>query len=456
VTTPARSPQGRAALVLVAMLVVAVASFAGGTAYGRRIASAPQPQAEPLIPELTATPDPDALDAITTPSARPPADLGRQFDVFWEAWNFVEKGYFRQPVDRQRLVQGAIKGMLSTLNDQYATYLDPVTARVEKANQDGVFEGIGAQLEIRDKRIVLLAPVEDGPAQRAGLHTGDVLLKVDGREVGNLTLAEAAALLRGASGSKVKIAVQRLEDPEGQLTEMELTRARVELETVSSRMAAEGIGYVRVRVFGSQTLPQLQRSLRDMRARRVRGLIVDLRDNPGGYLNGAVDVSSQFLREGSVVVYEDRDGKRRPAVAKPGGLATDMTLAVLVNRGSASASEIVAGALRDHNRAVLIGETTFGKGSVQLAHDLSDGSSVKVTVGSWLTPAGKLIQGQGLTPTIEVKQTAEDDRNKRDAIYEKALEWYRAAPAPAAEVQPATPAAGGTPAPAPVPPPATD
>jgi carboxyl-terminal processing protease len=189
----------------------------------------------------------------------------------------------------------------------------------------------------------------------------------------------------------------------------------------------EGIGYVRVRVFGTQTLPQLQRVLRDLRGRRVRGVILDLRDNPGGYLSSAVDVASQFLKEGSVVVYEEQDGKRTQSLARAGGLATDLTVAVLVNRGSASASEIVAGALRDHNRGVLIGETTFGKGSVQLPKDLSDGSSIRITVGTWLTPAGKTIQGQGLVPSIDAKPTPDDEKAKRDVALEKAIEWFGAA-----------------------------
>ncbi len=405
-----------------AFVAVAALAFVGGVAFERRAA-----RHAPSIPAALVEDGAERPEAM----AAAPADLGHQFDIFWEAWNFVEKEYFRQPVERQRLIQGAIKGMLGALNDQYAAYLDPATARIDKANQDGLLDGIGAHLELRSNRHIILAPIEEGPAWRAGLRTGDLLLRVDGTEIGTLSLEEAITLLRGPAGTKVKLMVQKADEPDSPPVEMELTRARIELETVSSRVPAEGIGYVRVRVFGSQTRLQLERALRDMRARRVRGLIVDLRDNPGGYLTGAVEVSSQFLREGSVVLYEDRAGKRTPTLAKPGGLATDLTLAVLINRGSASSSEIVAGALRDHNRAVLIGETTFGKGSIQIPFDLTDGSSVKVTAGNWLTPAGKSVQGTGLPPTIEVKTTLDDERNKRDPVMDKALEWFRAAPTPA-------------------------
>ena len=415
------------ALAIALAVMVSAGSFSAGVAYERRISTS---QGTPVVMGPPGDPA-DRPEAMR----QAPYDLGSQFDPFWEAWNFVEREAYRQPVERQRLIQGAIKGMLGALNDQYAAYLDPASARIDKANQDGLLDGIGAHLELHERRQLLIAPVEDGPAWRAGLRTGDILLKVDGREAGTLSLAEAITLLRGPAGTKVKLSVQKADDPDGQPVEMELTRARIELETVSSRVPAEGIGYVRVRVFGSQTRLQLDRALRDMRARRVRGLVVDLRDNPGGFLTGAVEVSSQFLREGSVVLYEEREGKRHPVVARPGGLATDLTLAVLINRGSASASEIVASALRDHNRAILFGETTFGKGNIQVPFDLSDGSSVRVTAGTWVTAGGKPVQGLGIAPTIEVKMTTEDERNRRDPALERALEWFRAAPTP-------TPAAG--------------
>ena len=401
-------------------------------AYGAGIAT-PRPAWMPWqaanTPVAAPTTAATATDEVVRDPRIPP-DMTRQVDAFWDAWDFVNKEYYRQPVDRVRLMQGAIKGMVGALNDEYGAYMDPTATRVEKASLDGVIEGIGATLEIKNGRHTVIAPVEDSPAARAGMKTGDVLLKVDGKDIGTLSLAEAVNLVRGPAGTKVKLTIQRVDDPEGQPVEMELTRARIELDTVTGKLVAEGIGYVRIRLFGTQTVPQLTRTLRDLRGRRVRGLVVDLRDNPGGYLNSAVDVASQFVKEGSVIAYEEREGSRQQFVARPGGLATDLTLAVLVNRGSASASEIVAGALRDHGRAVLIGETTFGKGSVQLPKDLTDGSSVRVTVGTWLTPAGKLIQGQGLTPSIEAKPSPEDDKAKHDVVLDRALEWFKATPVP--------------------------
>jgi carboxyl-terminal processing protease len=428
------------ALSAIALLAVALTSFSLGVAYGRRDMAL----SRAAVAATDGQAEPGAGTARTgaRPADAPPGDLGQQFDPFWEAWNFVEGEYYRQPVDRARLVQGAIRGMLSALNDQYAAYLDPIATRVDKRSLDGVSEGIGAQLELRERRFVLIAPIEDGPAARAGLHTGDLVLRVDGQEIGALSLAEAMQLVNGSAGSKVKLLVQKIDDPQGQPVEVELTRTRVELETVSSRLVAEGIGYVRVRLFGTQTLPQLQRALRDMRGRRVRGLILDLRDNPGGYLSGAVDVASQFLKEGSVVVYEERTGSRRAMLARGGGLATDTTLAVLVNRGSASAAEIVAGALADHGRGVLIGETTFGKGSVQLPRELADGSSIRVTAANWATPSGKVIQGQGLAPAIPAKPTAEDEQSHRDVVLERALEWFKATPLQGTPVQGTPPVEG--------------
>lgn len=424
-----KRPAGRRRVRSVALglgaAVVVAASFGAGILVGR---SGHNPAVAGTSRIAAGARTTGGTSQLAAPNATAPEGAAKQFAVFSEAWNFVENEYYRQPVDRDRLIQGAIKGMLNALNDQHASYLDRNSTRIEKAHQDGIFEGIGASVEIKERRFIILAPVEDSPAARAGLRTGDVILRIDGKEVGTANLAEVVAMLRGPAGTKVKLTVQRPEDPEAPPVEMELTRARIEIESVSSKMVAEGIGYIRIRIFGSQTVPQLSRVLREMRAKRVRGLIIDLRDNPGGYVNSAVDVSSQFLKDGSVVVYEEHDGKRTPSLARGGGLATDLTLAVLVNRGSASASEIVAGALRDHERAVLIGESTFGKGSVQLPHDLSDGSSVRVTVGNWQTPSGRVIQGQGLSPTIEAKPTAEDESNKRDVALDKALEWFRAAP----------------------------
>jgi carboxyl-terminal processing protease len=394
-----------------------------------------------------ARPAPPAQDSA-------PADLGHELSTFWETWNFVEQSYYRRPVERRLLAQGAIKGLLQALNDPHGSYLDPQTTRVEKAHLDGIIEGIGSTVELKERRFTILAPIEDGPAWRAGLRTGDVILKVDGRDIGQSGLAEAVALLRGASGTKVRLTVQRADDPEGQPVEVELTRARLELEAVTWRMAAEGIGYIRIRVFGSQTVPQLTRALREMRSRRVRGIVLDLRDNPGGYLTTATDVASQFIKDGKVVFYEEQLGQRRPTLTKPGGLGTDLTVAVLVNRGTASASEMVAGALRDQDRGVLIGESSFGKGSVQQLHDLSDGSAVRLTTGTWLTPNGKSVEGPGLVPAVAARPTADDERARRDVALEKALEWFKVAPpdaagAPGAGGATESPAEDAAPAPAP-------
>jgi len=433
---PSRAARRRRT-VLAAVLVVALmaASFVAGYAAAQKTSPA-SVRAGVRTMAVSSGSDVQA-------DSEPPSDLGHDLDPFWQAWNFIEREYYHRPVDRRRLVQGAIKGMLAALSDPYASYLDSSEARSQRASLDGVIEGVGLTVEMKGTQRVILAPLPESPAAKAGLHTGDLLLKVDGRDVGSMSLAEAAALLRGPAGTKVKLVVKPADDPTGQPVELELTRARIELESVSSRMVADGIGYVRIRLFGSQTVPQLTRALRDMRARRVHGLILDLRDNPGGYLSSAVDVASQFLKEGSVVLYEDRDGVRRPSLARPGGLATDLTLAVLVNRGTASASEIVAGALRDHGRAVLIGEPTFGKGTVQLPKTLADGSSVEVTVSTWLTPAGKQIQGTGLAPDVESKPTPDDEKVGRDVALDRVLEWFGAAPA--ATPTAATAAAGAAP-----------
>lgn len=411
-----------ALVALMTMLLVA--------AFGAGYLSASQRAVTAGLAAPTARIDGDTQPDEAAPPTTP-RDLAREFEVFWEAWNVVDKRFHRQPVDRTKLVQGAIRGMLQSLGDQYSSYLDPISSRIEKTNLDGVFDGIGATVDIKNGRHTIVAPIENSPAERAGLRTGDAIVRVDGKNVANLSLQEAVTLIRGPSGTKVRLTVSRLEEPELGDFELEIIRSRIEIESVSTKLLpdAEGIGYVRLRNFGAGTKHQLERHLREFRAKRMKGVILDLRDNPGGLLPTSVDVASQFLREGRVVVTEQRNGQTAETHrAGKGGLASDMAVVVLVNKGSASASEIVAGALQDHGRATLIGERTFGKGSLQLPHDLKDGSQVRVTVALWATPNGRLIHGNGLQPDIEIKPTKDDEQAKRDVALERAIEWFTGRP----------------------------
>jgi len=346
------------------------------------------------------------------------------FKVFWEAWDVVTREYYgRKSLDPQKMTYGAIKGMLESLGDPHTYFLTPSDSRIAQEDLQGSFEGIGATIEKRDNKLLVVAPIEGTPADKAGLKPGDHIVRVDDKDTAPLSLIEAVSLIRGKAGTVVKLTVLR--EGERQPLIFEITRARIAITTVRTRLLEGGVVHLRLSGFTDSTSRELAEALQKALAGNPKGLILDLRNNPGGYLNTSVEVASQFLKEGLVLYEQDADGRRRDFRVRPGGLAVNIPLAVLVNKGTASASEIVAGAIQDAGRAPLIGEKTFGKGSVQTTHTLSDGSSVHVTVTYWFTPKGRQIQEQGLEPDIPVPLTEEDVKNGRDPQLERAIEFLQ-------------------------------
>ncbi len=347
--------------------------------------------------------------------------------LYWEVWHRVEDQFYGQVPSAPASTYGAIRGALATLNDPYTLFIEPEPAADEKAHLEGRFGGIGAFIQRDDQGRVILDPMPDQPAEKAGVLKGDILVAVDGTPiVKDMTTDDVVKLVKGEVGTKVVLTIQRA----GTEKPFDLIIERAAIETPSAQWRileqAPKIGYIQLTSFTERSNKELNKAFDELSAQGAESYILDLRGNGGGLLETAVDVASQFLRDG-VVLREDRKNEgERVYEVRPGGKALDQPLVVLVNGGTASASEIVAGALQDRQRATLIGEKTFGKGSVQLIYELSDASRLHVTVAKWFTPNDNAIDGKGLIPDIEVLITDDDRANNRDPQLERAISFLQA------------------------------
>lgn len=340
-----------------------------------------------------------------------------------EVWDLIDSEYYGELPPPEQRVYGAIRGMLGTLGDPYTSFIEPSIAAINREDASGTFEGIGALVRMNDDGILeIVRPFEGQPAEKAGLRPGDLVLAVDGESIVGYGIYEAITLIRGPEGSEVTLTVRR---GEGEPFDVTIVRARIDIPIVESEMLEDSIGYVSLFDFSAQATDQLEAAVQDLMDQGATGLILDLRDNPGGFLDQAVRVADLFLDKGVVLIERSSDGRERTFTSTDEGLAQDIPLVVLVNGGSASASEIVAGAIQDRGRAPLIGETTFGKGSVQLPHTLSDGSELRVTIARWFTPNDRAIHEQGLTPDIQVSLTPEDIEANLDPQLERAIQYLR-------------------------------
>jgi carboxyl-terminal processing protease len=400
---------------VIAVLAFAMAFFSGYL-FGRAgEAAQPGPLAAVLEPIERLVPTVGRANAQTVLNG----EEQERFRVFWEAWGVVEREYYnRDAIDRQKLIYGATKGMVDAVGDPYTVYLTPANREVNDTDLRGSFDGVGIQVDMRDGKLTVIAPLDDSPAAQAGVRPGDVVTHVDGKSISGKTLNDTVLLIRGQRGTTVSLTIVRpgAADP----LVFDLTRAEIKLQSVRSRMLPEGVGYVRLATFASNTPRDTTAALKELLAQQPHGIVLDLRSNPGGYLHSSVEVASQFIADGVVLHQANGNGERQVYRAEPGGVATDARLAVLVNKGTASASEILAGALRDNGRAILIGEPTFGKGTVQNVHELSDRSGLRVTTAQWLTPNEHPLQGVGLTPDLAVagppESTAENDPQLEAAV----------------------------------------
>jgi carboxyl-terminal processing protease len=344
---------------------------------------------------------------------------GSALDVFWEAWDLVVTDFFGPLPENRERVYGAVRGLLETLNDPYTVLVEPIPRQFEQDDLRGSYGGVGMTLERNADGQVILTPFRESPAAEAGILEGDVLVAVDGVSITpEMDISQdIIARIRGEVGTDVALTIQRDDEQVIVL----ITRQVIETPSVVWRILGEAktLGYIQISSFTDRTPGELQNVVVELMEDGVLGLILDLRNNGGGLLQSSIDVIDEFLSEG-VVLYETRRGEpERTYTANQGGRALDVPLTVLVNGGTASASEIVAGAIQDHERGMLIGEPTFGKGSVQLIFDLGDGSSLHVTAARWYTPNRHLLDGVGLTPDLVI---ADDPESEEDEQLNSAIE----------------------------------
>ncbi|MBX6771205.1 MAG: S41 family peptidase [Chloroflexi bacterium] len=328
-----------------------------------------------------------------------PASARGTFGIFWEAWRLVEEHYVDPAaVSPRKLTYGAIEGMLGALQDNgHTRFLAPSEVRAERDHLAGRLEGIGIEVEMRQGQLTVVTPLDGSPAQRAGLRAGDVIIRVNGTDVSSMTLDQVSQLIRGPRGTTVHLTVRRSGMPS--LLDIDVTRQVIRVSSVSWAMVpGEPLADIRVSELNQGTAADLRTAIAQARAAGARGIILDLRNNPGGLLDQAIKVSSEFIPSGDVLLEQDRSGQRKPIPVEPGGTALDLPLVVLVNHGTASGAEIIAGALQDHHRAAVVGEQTYGTGTVLNQFPLSDGSAILLGVREWLTPSGHVIWRNGIRP----------------------------------------------------------
>lgn len=325
-----------------------------------------------------------------------PSDSELGLDVVEEAWQIIFKEYVEQDkLDASKLSEAAIKGMVEALDDPYTSYLNAQTYQLSRGDLKGKFEGIGAYVGIRDKQLMVISPIPDSPADRSGIRAGDIILAVEGTPTAEMSLEEAVLRIRGPEGTAVKLLI--LHQGEAEPDEIEIIRAEIKVPSVTFEMK-EDIAYIRIYNFSERTDGELRLILEDIAEKEAAGIILDLRSNPGGLLETVVDVASHFLREGIILSVRDNQGKQTSLAVEPGSITTDLPLVALSDNFSASGSEVLIGALQDHGRATIAGVTTFGKGSVNTLNRLKDGSGLYITIARWLTPNGRLIEGEGIAP----------------------------------------------------------
>jgi carboxyl-terminal processing protease len=395
--------------------ILLAGAFSGGFIVGHLLPSTGQ------LPVLS-----DFLPS--SPSVQPeqqgatPEDLQTLFAPFWDAWNIVHEQYVdRDAIDDEKLMQGAIRGMMDALGDEQTFYMEPQVYESETSSLQGSYEGIGAYVDTDGEYLTIVSPIEGSPAEQAGLLPGDRVVAIDGEDMTGVTPEEARLKVLGPDGTTVTLTIAREGEPEP--LKFTITRAQISIRSAEGKMLQNEIAYIDINTFGDQTTRELNDTLEFLLQQNPKGIIIDLRNNPGGYLTTAVEVSSEFIDDGVILYEEYGDGRRDQHEALGNGRVTDLPIVVLINEGSASASEILAGALQDYGRAKLVGVQSYGKGSVQNWVPLSNNQgAARVTIAKWLTPNERAIDHIGLTPDVIVETTTEDFASEQDPQLDVAME----------------------------------
>lgn len=380
----------------------------------------------------------DYRPIVAIQNQNPPPTTTLDMKLFYDVVNRINSEYYdKEKIDGNKMVYGAISGMLQSLSDPYTSFFPPKENENFKTQLAGEFSGIGAELSVNDQnQIEVISPLDGSPAQKAGIRSGDLVTKVDGKSTYGWTIVQAVENIRGPKGTKVVLSILHVNEKAPK--DISITRDVIQIKSVTSWVkyfncnastcelstkcpTCYSIAYIRISQFGDKTneewinavntlLPQIQNSP------NFKGIVLDVRNNPGGYLSDAVYIASEFIKDGTIVIQEDGNGKREPLKVNRRGVLLDQPLVVLVNKGSASASEILSGALSDYGRAELIGETTFGKGTIQQASDIEGGGSIHVSVAKWLTPKGTWVHGKGLTPDVKITYDATSSSKLKDNL----------------------------------------
>jgi carboxyl-terminal processing protease len=362
-------------VLIITLLLIIIIAFSGGCQ---------------LIPNLT----PKTGDGI---------------DTIKEAWGIISREYVDQSkLNSDNMTRAAIEGMIETLNDPYTTYMSREEYEFGQSSISGAFDGIGAYVNVQDKKLIIVKPMSGSPAEKAGIKAGDIIQQINGEPVGGMTLDIAISKIRGLRGTKVTLLV--LHKDETTPVEITITRAKVEVPSVEFEMRGD-IAYVVITQFTEHTATEVTSAVKQLKEADAKGIVLDLRSNPGGLLNVVVEIASNFIKDGIVVQVRSNQGVMETQQVKNGMVTTDLPMVVLVDEYSASGSEVLAGALQDYKRAIIAGNTTYGKGSVNYLYKLSDGSGLYITSARWLTPNGRLIEGQGIEPDIKLNLTGEDAVN---------------------------------------------
>ena len=425
----------RSCLLAIALIALLVVTFFGGFVVGSILPRNPLREAlglsatqpvnnNPVQPPKDVTTGHDATDEVAPTEivqATTPEELEELFKPFWESWNLLHENYVDQPLNDLVLMRGAIQGMLAATGDKHTSYMDPQQFQQANAEMEGEYTGIGAWVDTSGEYVEVISPMKGSPAEAAGLRAKDQVIAINGEDMTGVPGDLALKKILGPAGEPVTLTIRRGEET----LEMTITRAVIQVPVVDYEMLEGNIAYVALHTFNEQATAQLRAALKELMAQNPKGLIFDLRSNGGGYLVTAIEVSSEFIANGVIMYEEYGDGSRETYRANTGGLATEIPLVVLINEGTASASEITAGAIQDYDRGTLIGVTSYGKGSVQNWIPLrSEEGGVRITIARWITPNEHQISEIGLTPDIVVEYTQEDYEAGIDPQLNAAIEFF--------------------------------